>query len=357
MPPVSTEFFTRTREAWNAMLADIEKATISIDIEQYIFSIDEIGSRFLNAIIDRARAGVKVRLLCDAVGSYTFYRSQIPKRLAGAGIQVLFFNPISPWRIANFTSHFFRDHRKIMVVDNAIGHLGGVGIQDHMADWRDTHMRMMGPVVADIKQSFETVWNIVAQGKLMPFKKSKQFIKRFNVQTNSPRLGQRFIYQALISNIRNAKRYIYLTTPYFIPDVRLFRVLQLAAKRGVDVRLIIPGITDHLFINHARESYFSLALKAGIRIYIYKPVMMHTKTAVIDDEWATAGSFNLDNLSFTFNHEANISTSDPQFIHEIKHQFLEDLKSSVHLNYEEWIRRPLRKKFLEFLTWPFHPIM
>jgi cardiolipin synthase len=311
MPEVTTQFYTKTSDAWDTMLSDIKSAKESIDIEQYIFVVDAVGKRFLNLLIDKARDGVKVRLLCDTVGSYTFYRSPIPEELKRVGIEVKFFNPISPWRIANFTSNFFRDHRKIMIIDNAIGHIGSDCVDERMRNWRDTHMRVIGPIVTDLKETFEVVWSHVQNIFRIRFRRIIHFVKKFDLLTNSPSLRQRYVYQAMINNIRNAQKYIYLTTPYFVPDTRLFRVMRLAAKRGVDVRLLLPSMADHIFIDHARESYFTLALKSGIKIYLYYPEMMHAKAAVIDDVWATAGSYNLDNLSAIFNLESNIASDDP----------------------------------------------
>ncbi len=357
MSEVATQFYTKTGDAWESMLRDIEGAQKSIDIEQYIFSIDVIGTKFLDLLQKKVLQGVRVRLLLDAAGSWTFFRSSIVDRLRKIGIEIRFFNPIQPWRIDLFTSNFFRNHRKIMIIDNTIGHIGGVGIQDHMLEWRDTHMRMTGDIVQDLQISLLALWNRVGIGIFRRYKHNHQFLKKFNLITNSPRLKHKHIYHTLIANIRSAKKYIYLTTPYFIPDIRLFRVLRLAAKKGVDVRILVPEIADHVFVNHARESYFSLALMAGIKIYIYKPFMMHAKTAVIDDEWATAGSFNLDSLSFYFNHEANIGTTDKGFIDEIKKHFHEDLAVSEQIDFEKWKKRSIRKKFLELLTWPFHSIM
>lgn len=357
MSEVSAQLYTKTSDAWEIMLRDIEGAQKSIDIEQYIFSIDVIGTKFLNLLEKKAQEGLKIRIVCDAVGSWSFYRSTVPARLKNYGIEIRFFNPVRPWRIDLFTSNFFRDHRKIMIIDNTIGHVGGVGIQDHMMEWRDTHVRLEGPIVEDIIRSYDAIWRRVTKKMFMRFKRTPIFIKKFNLLTNSPRLRHKYMYQTLIENIRNARKYVYLTTPYFIPDIRLFRVLRLAAKRGVDVRLLLPAIADHVFVDHARESYFTLALKSKIKIHVYKPVMMHAKTAVIDDEWASAGSFNLDSLSFYFNHEANIATSDKDFILGIKSHFIDDLKVSDEVTFDQWIKRPLRKKLLEILTWPFHSIM
>lgn len=356
MSQVKVNFYTKTSQAWEAMLEDIRNAKRTIDIEQYIFTVDSAGKQFIELFREKLKQGVRIRLLVDAVGSYSFYRSLLPDFLKEQGVEIRFFNPISPWRIASFTSNFFRDHRKIMIIDDEIAHLGGVGIQEHMAAWRDTHMRITGPLVKNIRQSFENVWEGVKLGFYIRYKKFQDFVKKYDLHTNSPSLRQRYMYQTLLSHIRNAKDKIYLTTPYFVPDVPLYRALRLASKRGVDVRIIVPKIADHYFVNHARESYFTLALKAGIKIFVYEPVMMHAKTAVID-EWASVGSFNLDSLSFFFNHEANISSSDTVFVNEVQNHFFDDLKVSRQVTFQEWVKRPLRKKFLELMTWPFHGIM
>lgn len=357
MSEVRVEFVTQTAEAWRAMLGDIARATQSIDFEQYIFSPDNIGQQFIELLLQKKKAGVKVRLIADMAGSYALYNSFYPEFLRQAGIEVRFFNPIRPWRITNFTSNLFRDHRKILVVDNNVAHLGGVCIDNDMELWRDTDMRITGPIVAVIAQNFEEIWQGIKKGFYIKYKQPAAPISGYNLLINAPSIRQRYIYHNLISAIHSAKKYIYLTTPYFIPDIPFFRALRLAVKRGVEVRIIVPKIADHLFINHARESYFTLALRAGMKIYVYTPSMMHTKTAVVDDRWATAGSFNLDNLSFYFNHEANIASTDSDFVNEMKNQFFRDLESCHEIRYDEWIKRPLRKKFLELLTWPFHGVL
>ena len=161
----------------------------------------------------------------------------------------------------------------------------------------------------------------------------------------------------MIDVIRNAKYSIYLTTPYFIPDLRLLRVLRLAAKRGVDVRLLVPEFADHFMITSARESYFSLLLKSGIRVYRYRGRMMHAKTAVVDGEWGTIGSFNLDNLSFLFNYEANVVSTDKQFVEAVQSHFFSDIQLAEELKYETWMKRPILQRIRELLTWPFHQIL
>lgn len=356
MSQVNVDFYTLTSEAWRAMLADIRVATTSIFIEQYIFAVDEIGRDFIDALRQKKKDGLEVRIMCDMVGSYGFYNSYLPEFLRSEGIEIHFFNPIKPWRITNFTSGFFRDHRKILIIDNEIAHLGGVGIGDNMADWRDTHMRITGPIVNSILESFLVMWKSVKGGMSIRYPKPKAVVPKYDLLTNAP-VRQRYIYKALLSVIRNSRNYVYLTTPYFIPTVPLYRALRRAAKRGVDVRIIVPEISDVILSRASRESYFTLLLRAGIKIYTYVPEMMHAKTVVVDDAWAMAGSFNLDSLSFFFNHEANVASFDFSFVSEIKQDFLEDIAVCKTVAYEDWIHRSLYRKILELLTWPFHTIL
>lgn len=357
MAGTQPQFYLDSKSTWKAMLTDIASARRTIDIERYIFVCDEIGRRFIDALITKAKEGVRVRILCDMVGSYSFYRSTIPEELQRVGIEVAFFNPINIWRLGNFTSNFFRDHRKILTIDSAIGYMGGVGIQDMFADWRDTEVRIEGPLVAQMEQSFSRIWRAASQRRFLRFRRPDLFVKNFGVVTNSPHFGQRFLYRALIDAIRSAKHTLYLTTPYFIPDIRMLRVIRLAAKRGVDVRLLVPSYADHYMITSARQSYFTLLLNAGIKIYRYQGTMLHAKTVTIDGEWGTVGSFNLDNLSFLFNYEANIVSTDKNFVESLQAHFLQDIKQAEKVEYETWIKRPLVQKIQEALTWPFHDIL
>jgi cardiolipin synthase len=357
MSQVKIDFHTQTKDAWTSMLGDIRQAKHSIIIEQYIFVVDSIGKQFVELLREKVKEGVKIKLLCDTVGSYGFYRSLLPRFLIEQGIEVRFFNLVRPWRITNFTSNLFRDHRKIMIIDDEIAHVSGVGIQEHMANWRDTHMRVTGPLVEHIQQSFQNVWDGAKKKVYIHYEPFKTSIKNYELLTNSPSIRQRYMYHTLMEKIRNAKKSIFLTTPYFIPDVPLYRALFLATKRDVDIQILVPEVADHIFVNHARESYFSFLLRSGIKIFVYTPTMMHAKTAIVDDEWATTGSFNLDSLSFFFNHEANVASDDIVFVNELKNHFLKDLESCREITLEEWRKRPLRKKILELVSWLFHGIM
>ena len=326
MSPTTWKFYIRSADAWESMLADCSAARESIDIEQYIFNDDAIGRRFFEILKKKNGEGVSIRILRDAVGSFGFLNSKSEHALAAAGIAIKFFNPIKPWRIGNVSSWFLRDHRKILLVDRTIAHTGGVAIDSHMADWRDTNVRMTGHVVGEVQKSFDQMWIAAPRHKFFKFKPTVREGENFLFLANSPRLHGRYIYHDLRRTIRNAKNYIYLTTPYFVPSVLLFTALQRAALRGVDVRVLIPERLDVRIADIASGSYVLLALHAGIKIYRYDgKKILHIKTGVIDDAWGSIGSANIDNLSLLLNFEGNIKSSDPDFIAELKRQFEEDL--------------------------------
>jgi cardiolipin synthase len=348
------KFYTTSSDAWAAMLADCEAAERTIDLEQYLFVNDSIGKRFADVLMRKARAGVRVRVLLDSGGSFGVFVSNLPGEMQAAGVEVRFFNPISPWRVSNVLSWYFRDHRKIIVVDGKIGHVGGVCIEDIMADWRDTQLRIEDPAVMEMEEAFERMWSYVAMGGKRNFPKPASKSNDFSFLTNSPRLRQRFVYWALINIIRGATSHVYLTSPYFIPDPRFFRALRAAPRRGVDVRLLVSGPSDHPFVDIASNSYYQRAFRAGIRIFRYESRRLHAKTAVVDGRWATVGTTNLDNLSLLFNYEGNITTTNDKMISELSDQFHEDLKHAHEVSRKEWRQRPRLQKFLEKVMWPFH---
>jgi cardiolipin synthase len=201
------------------------------------------------------------------------------------------------------------------------------------------------------------MWKITKQNKFKPFLKQTGFVKDFAIRTNAPHRQQRFIYRELLDVLRTAKQSVYLTTPYFIPDFRFFRIVRLLAKKGIDVRLLVPASSDHVVVDLASQSHFTLLLKAGVKIYEYKGTMMHAKTVIVDDTWATVGSFNLDNLSFLFNHEANVMTSQKELISALTVDFFLDLKNSEQVVPEVWYHRSWIRKVLEICTWPLHQLL
>jgi cardiolipin synthase len=234
--------------------------------------------------------------------------------------------------------------------------VGGVNISDWMSEWRDTVVKIEGDIVQNISHAFELVWKRTLTRHYHRVKKMPVYDKHFEVLINAPRFRQRFIYHAYIASIRSAKHSISLSTPYFVPDVRFMRVLRMAVHRGVEVKIILPTISDSYFVDFLRSWYISRALKAGIRVFGYKDTFYHAKAAVIDDTWATVGSFNLDSLSFIFNHEINVASSETGFISSVKSHFVEDLTHCKEITQEVWNKRSRLRKVLEILTWPFHDL-
>lgn len=353
----SWKFYTTSADAWEAMILDIEKASHSIDLEQFIFGHDSIGHQFVALLKNKSLSGVRVRMILDSAGSFAFYNSKHVKELEAAGVEIKFYNPISPWRVRNIFSWYWRNHRKILIIDNEIAYTGGVGLDAMMAKWRDTEVRFAGAVLVEVQYIFNRMWQITTEGRFKRFRLDRYHEADFRFLTNSPHFRQRYYYRRLARSIRKATNYIYLTTPYFIPNQRLTFALARAAQRGVDVRLITPKHSDHPVVDLARNSYYALAMKAGIRIYHYEGETLHAKTVVIDDTWATVGSSNLDNLSLLFNYEANLVSTDQGFVSDLKDHFINDLLASTELELIEWQKRSWAIKLMELLTWPFHSLM
>ena len=356
------KFYLQPEELWEAMLADFEEAKVSIDCEQYIFNIDDTGRRFIDCLIKKAKEGVRVRLLLDAMGSCYLFVSLYPKELAAAGIEVAFFNPVSPWRVYNATSWFLRDHRKISVIDSRVGYTGGAAIDSAQRGWRDTNVRVEGMVVKEMEEAFIRLWEKTKNGRAPKIKRNttkaiESAVEPLHFLTNAPRFREREVYHYLLRAIRRAERYVYLTTPYFVPSVRLFAGLIRAAKRRVDVRILVPEVSDVRTVDVAAGSYFTIALKSRVKIFRYKNRVLHAKTSVIDDAQATVGSTNLDNISLLFNYEGDVWGGAPQFVEEVKSRFLADIKNAEELTLENWSRRPLRRKVLEALSWPIHELL
>ncbi len=327
-------------------------AQTSIDIEHYIFLPDELGMRFLEVLKERARAGVKVRLHLDTVGSYAMYNSQIPEELRALGIEIKFFNMIRPWQIHNFTSWLFRDHNKLIIIDNKIAFTGGTGLQKNMVTWRDTNAEIKGVVVDEMLATFEEMWSMREKNVFWRVLKIRaRTIKKYFI-ANIPYFKKRFLYYAFIKTMRAAKERIWLTTPYFVPDHKFIKQLRRAARRGVDVKIIVPKQLDVYLVGTAANSLVQGLLMHGVKIYKYEKAILHAKTGVVDGNWGTFGSFNLDSLSFDTNFEGNVVTDDGEVARELAQHFEEDLKNCEEIKLSEWKKRPLMNKLEEFLIIP-----
>ena len=346
------KFYTNGPQIWQGMLEDIRLARTSIELEQFSFHADRTGKRFLTLLEEKAKQGVRIRLVCDAVASSQLFASSAPARLRKAGVQILAYNEPD---IFHPNLWLKRTHKKTMVVDSEIAWVGGLGIKDKFKAFRDTQVRATGPLVQDVQKSFEDIWHYLQQpGRVLnerDFEPDPE--SGLQLLINYPNFGKKQIYEWIRNAISKAEKRIYLSTAYFYPDRNFFQLLLDKAKSGVDVRIILRGKDDEFVTVRFATSFFDSSIVNGIKIYRYLPNIMHAKTAIIDDQ-ATVGSCNLDKFSFYHNLEVNIASSNPEFVKELEQHFFEDLKSCKQIIREEWQRRPVRERVLEILLWPFH---
>ena len=358
------KFYLNSIEAWDAMLHAIRNASLSIDIEQYIFQNDSVGKRFIDLLLEKSKAGVKIRIICDEVGSFSFSGSKEAKMLMDAGVKIMFFNPFLPWKPNRETFWYFRDHKKLMIIDGLIGFTGSVCLGDEMKDWRESHVEVTGAVVTQMVIAFDIMWSKQYKKFKYIFKRKKRVLSNsnyvdlpdFEYLTNAPLPKKRFIYYALLRAFRSAKQEILLTTPYFLPNHRLLRAIKQASKRGVIIKLLLPHSTDNLLAHIGAQTYFGDLLKHKVEIYRFNS-MIHSKTIVIDGTWSSVGSLNLDNVSLRYNFEGNLISRNKDFSLEVKKQFENDLNSATKLTLADWQRRPLMNKVFEILVWPFRKFL
>lgn len=343
--------YTTNEEAWDSLLADCAKAEKSICLEQFIFVADDFGNKLIDVCSERAAKGVKVRFLWDAAGSFTFWGSNIADDLRKKGIELVFWKTLIPayFNVPNYRSWFLRNHRRTIVIDEKIGYTGSICIRESSVNWRDTNLRLEGPVVKEMVNAFDRMWGRAKGLKNLPRRKFARDVA-FRYITNYPAPGRRHIYAELVSAIRSARKFIYIATPFLVPTHRLIRVLKLAAHRGVDVRILLPEKSDkYPTLDFGARSYFETLLSSGIRIFLYQDNNMHSKTAVIDGDWATVGTLNLDRLSLLYNFEANIVTRNGKFAEELESHFIHDMQNSREIKLLEWRKRSFIEKIPEML--------
>jgi cardiolipin synthase len=328
-------------------------------MEQYIFCADGIGTQFLEVFKQKAQAGIRVRLLLDAVGSWSVYRNvRIQTELAEAGVELRWYNRFVPLLLHRLGAVYFRNHRKLLVVDKTVGHIGGLNIRDDMATWRETHARVKGEAVWAMSRSFAVLWRKCKLSIPHLVKRTRQpGGGGYEFVPNSPGRRRAYAYKAIRRAIQTAKQRVWITVPYFIPTVQMLYALAKARARGVDVRILLPEKNDLPLLGVGMHSYFGTLLRAGVGLYLYQPHVLHAKVVVVDDAWATVGSLNFDNVSLRCNLEANLVTTDTKTVGELAEHFETDLTQSKALTYEFWQERPLKQKVLEKLLWPFHAFL
>ncbi|MEJ0062256.1 MAG: phosphatidylserine/phosphatidylglycerophosphate/cardiolipin synthase family protein [Alphaproteobacteria bacterium] len=351
------EFYLTSGDAWAAMERDCLAAGESIELEQYILANDALGNRFLEIFAEKAKAGVKVSLMLDTVGSRGVLNSPIIESIRRHGGRVFFYNPIAWWNIFMPSTWYPRNHTKTMLIDSKAAYTGGVCLAEFMRPWRDTQVRFTGRLVDDVKRDFACLWDWAAKGKSLVRKCASQGKGLLRYGVGEPHLGMNPVYRELLSEIRRAERQISLVTPYFFPPLRLRRRLGAAARRGVQVTVIMAEETDISFAGHIAQSYIPYFLRRGIRILLYTKSTLHAKYAVIDDRWATVGSTNLDYLSLLHNREANIVATDAIFIGELARHFQNDRDGCVEATWEYLRRKPLWHRIIGRLGRPFRKLL
>jgi cardiolipin synthase len=358
---------------YKAMFAEMRKARHHIHVEVYIFEDDEVGREFAGVLIAMAKKGVKVRLIYDSVGSIGTPK-EFFQHLRDHGIPVVEFNPVNPLAVKKEWLVNNRDHRKLLIVDGRVAFLGGInfssvyssgsapsarkvaakkqGAKNEAAPWRDTHIQLEGPVVAEFQKLFLQTWE-------------KQGGEPLADAGHYPRLGERGreivravgsasdeeysqIYVTLVSAINSAETQVHITNAYFVPDDQLLEALEAAAARGVDVRLLLPSHTDFWAVFHAGRAHYTRLLKAGVRIFERQGPLLHSKTALVDGVWSCVGSTNLDWRSFLHNNEIDAVVLGEDFAAQMQAMFEKDLAKSREITLDEWSRRPVSDRFKEW---------
>jgi cardiolipin synthase A/B len=345
-------------EIFPAMLAAIRSARNTITFETYIYWSGDIGKAFADALSERARAGVKVHVLLDWLGSQKIDQALIDEMLR-AGVQVERYHELKWYNLGRLNN---RTHRKILVVDGRVGFTGGVGIAPewtgHAQDadhWRDTHFRLEGPAVAQMQAVFLDNW-IKATGAVLHGVDYFPMLTpvgegRAQVFMSSPSGGAESMHLMYLLSITAAQRSIHLSMAYFVPDELAVRALKDALKRGVTVQVIAPGpITDTETVRKASRALWGELLEAGAEFYEYQPTMYHCKVMIVDGYMTSVGSTNFDDRSFRLNDEANLNIYDAVFARRQIEVFRDDLAKSRQVTLEAWRNRPLKEKALEKLA-------
>jgi cardiolipin synthase len=353
------EILTNAPQFYPAMLDAIARAEHSINLECYIFRPDQTGRRFMNAMMERARAGVVVTMVVDAIGSSRFGLSAINEMRAG-GCRVELYQRLKWYRIARLNN---RTHRELLVVDGKVAFIGGAGIGDQWMKgerrkkpWRDTMARVTGPAVASIQGVFAENWveccgEILAGPGYFPAL-SKCGDTSAIIIKSSPAdraTACRVAFQMLVESARLRIR---ITTPYFLPDRSLRQAFIASAARGVKIEIIVPGShTDQRWVRLVSRRTYNELLRAGVRIYEYRAGMIHAKVLNVDDLWAVLGTTNFDNRSFEHNDEVNVAIRDAGTAARLAEDFAGDLTRCEEVTLETWRRRPWLEKVIEPFAW------
>lgn len=358
--------YTFGTDLYEDMIAAIDGAKKQIFLETYIWKGDDVGQRFKQALAAATDRGVEVYCIYDELANLV-----VPARFKRfpAGMHVLRYPTYAAgWRFFDL-SRYGRDHRKILVVDDTVGFVGGYNIGTAYAtEWRDTHVRITGPGVWDLRRAFADFWNLNrrrphplthrtgAHGPLL-IETAPSWEPDLRFHRNVPRLWMFPIRSMYLEAINRASRNIYLTTAYFVPDEDFVDALKAAARRGVDVRILLPLKSNHVVVDWISRGYFSQLLDSGVRILRFKDAMIHAKTATVDGFWSTVGTANIDRLSLTGNYEINLEIFDRDVAKQMEEIFSRDESNALELTADEWAARDIHRKFTELVLTPLRPLL
>jgi cardiolipin synthase len=342
-------------EFYPAMLAAIRQARRSVTIEAYIYWNGEVGRQFAEALADRARNGVQVKILLDAIGSASI-GTDILATLESGGCQLAWFHPIHWYTIGRFNQ---RTHRKTLLVDGSVGFTGGAGIGDQWKGcaqdpehWHDVQVRVEGPGAVPLQTGFVANW-LETTGELVcgeDFFPPASAAGNVQVQTvmSSPVVGSSSVRTLYLLSIVSARKSILIANPYFVPDGAAVEALKEARARGVEVHVMVSGArNDHWLARHNSARLYGRVLEAGVRIYEYETTMLHHKVMVVDGTWATIGTANFDNRSLGLNEESNVSFYDPAPVARLIEIFEQDLPQCTEVTLEAWRARGFLRKVQE----------
>jgi len=359
------QIFTTGAEKMAAFMEDLRNAQHYINMQYYIFEDDNIGRQIRDILIDRAQHGVKVRLSYDHVGSFTIHAGFF-KRMRREGIEAYPFLKVTFPQLANRLN--WRNHRKIAIIDGRVGYIGGMNIADRYVTgthgdqpWRDTHLRITGPAIVGLQYSFTVDWNFMKR-VLLDDPVNEEPAPQPNtdgvqILASGPTGKWNGISMVFLKAITMAKERVYIQTPYFLPNDAIVKAMQTAALAGVDVRVMIPRKPDSLILRLASYSYIKQCLLAGIKIYFYEPGMLHSKVVIVDDDFVTTGSTNLDFRSFEHNFECNALIYGEEINRQMTDAFHNDLSHCTRMNLLRWRRRPLIQKAFESMARLLAPIL
>jgi cardiolipin synthase len=353
------------RQTFGSIIYELENARDHINLEFYIIEDDQIGNKIKDILIRKAMAGLEVKVLYDDVGSWSLSRRYI-REMTSAGVKVMNFMPVKTYAFANKVN--YRLHRKIIVIDGKIGFVGGINIADRYLRglgknnrWRDIHLRIEGDAVRSLQALFLMDWNFANRtadyGERYFPEHSVTERKLVQIVASGPDSDWQSIMQAYFAAIATASNYVYISTPYFLPNESIMTAMKTAALAGIDVKLLLPEKNDSWIVGRSSRSYLKELLQAGVKVYFYLKGFTHSKLLVVDDLFSSVGTANMDIRSFNQDFEANALIYDETLTRQLRLDYLDDVAQSKEILLEEWEKRSLWEKSQESVARIFSPLL